>query len=218
MSQEALAQYWQGKLTGIKETLEENNFAVWLADSAKQAKKLFWDEVFKPLKPASVSFGGSLTVQEVGVYQELKQRNDLQVIDTYDTSASTEEFLERRRQALLVDLFVTSTNSLTKEGHLVNLDGLGNRVAALTFGPRHVALFVSRNKVVADLDEAISRTKEFAAPVNAVRLNRQTPCTKTMQCEDCKSPERICNTWTITEKSNPPQRVKIILINQDLGY
>jgi len=218
MSREAHTQYWQGKLAGIKTALEENNFAVWLADSSIQARELFWNDVFKPLKPASVSFGGSLTVQEVGVYQELKQRNDLKVIDTYDTSASPEEFLERRRQALLVDLFVTSTNSLTKEGHLVNLDGLGNRVAALTFGPKNVALFISRNKVVADLDEAISRIKEFAAPVNAVRLNRKTPCTKTMQCEDCKSPERICNTWAITEKSNPPKRVKIILINEDMGY
>ena len=218
MTQKAFNTYWQGKLSGIKNSLEENNFAVWLADSAQQASEIFWKDIFKPLNPSSVSFGGSLTVQEIGVYQELKKRSDLNVIDTYDTSAGPEEFLERRRQALLVDLFITGTNSLTKEGHLVNLDGLGNRVAALTFGPRNVALFISRNKVVSDLDEAISRIKEFAAPVNAVRLNRKTPCTKTMQCEDCKSPERICNTWTITEKSNPPERVKIILINQDMGY
>ncbi len=218
MSQKALNTFWRGKLSDLKNTLEGNNFAVWLADSAQQAGEIFWKEIFRPLKPSSVSFGGSLTVQEVGVYQELKKRDDIKVLDTYDTSASPEEFLERRRQALLVDLFVTSTNSLTREGHLVNLDGLGNRVAALTFGPRHVALFVSRNKVVADLDEAISRIKDFAAPVNAVRLNRKTPCTKTMQCEDCTSPERICNTWTITEKSNPPERVKIILINEHMGY
>lgn len=218
MSAEALQTYWKGKLETIQAVLEDNNFKVWVADSMDQACSTFWSKIFDQVKPGSVSFGGSMTVVNSGLYDELKKRNDIQVIDTYDTSAPQDEFLERRRQALLSDLFITSTNAVTKEGHLVNLDGLGNRVAGLTFGPKHVALLIGRNKIVTDMEQAIDRIKDFAAPANTIRLNKKTPCVKTFQCEDCSSPDRICNTWTITEKSNPPERVKIILINEHVGY
>ena len=115
-------------------------------------------------------------------------------------------------------MYITGTNALTYNGHLINLDGMGNRVAALTFGPKYVVLLIGRNKIVPDLEKAISRIKEYSAPVNTVRLGKNTPCAKSMQCEDCNSPERICNTWTITEKSNPPKRVKIVLLNTEIGF
>jgi hypothetical protein len=95
---------------------------------------------------------------------------------------------------------------------------IGNRVGAITFGPKHVVILVGRNKIVASLDEALFRVKNYAAPVNAMRLNKKTPCVKTSYCEECKSPDRICNYWTITEKSFPKGRLKVILINQDLGF
>ncbi len=218
MSDAALQTYWQGKLQTLQAVLEDNNFKVWVADSVDQAKSIFWSNIFNQVKPQTVSFGGSMTVVGSGLYAELKKRGDIQVIDTYDTSAPQDEFMEKRRQALLSDLFITSTNAVTKEGHLVNLDGLGNRVAGITFGPKHVALLIGRNKLVTDMDQAIERIKDFTAPANTIRLNKKTPCVKTFQCEDCSSPDRICNTWAITEKSNPPERVKIILINDDLGY
>jgi MinD superfamily P-loop ATPase len=100
---------------------------------------------------------------------------------------------------------------------LVNLDMMGNRVGALTFGPKHVVIMVGRNKIVSDLDEAMWRIKNYVAPTNAMRLDKKTPGVKTSYCEDCKSPDRICNTWTITEKSYPKGRVKVVLINEDLG-
>ncbi len=106
---------------------------------------------------------------------------------------------------------------MTEDGHLVNLDMTGNRVAALTFGPKKVVVFVGRNKIVADLESAMCRIKDYAAPANAMRLNYKTPCVKTSVCADCKSPSRICNTWTITEKSYPKKRVAVILINEELG-
>jgi hypothetical protein len=218
MNDQAMQTYWQGKLERTGEVLESNNFAVWLAGDAGEANSIFWKQIYPEIKPKSVSFGGSLSLRATGLYDELMAESKLEVIDTYATGLSMEEVIDRRRRSLLVDCFLTGTNAVTKEGHLINLDGMGNRVAALTFGPKHVVLFIGRNKLVADLDEAISRIKEYAAPVNTIRLGRNTPCAQTMQCEDCKSPERICNTWTITEKSNPPQRVKIVLINQDLGY
>ena len=94
---------------------------------------------------------------------------------------------------------------------------IGNRVAALTFGPRHVLLFVGRNKIVPDLNSAMERIKDYAAPANVMRLDKKTPCAKTGRCEDCSATDRICNNWTITEKAFPRGRIKVILINQDLG-
>ena len=119
---------------------------------------------------------------------------------------------------MLVDLFITGTNAVTEKGRLVNLDMIGNRVAAITFGPKNVIIMVGRNKIVADVDEAIERIKTYAAPVNVMRLEKKTPCLQTGVCQNCKSPERICNAWTISEKSFPQGRIKVILINEDLGF
>jgi len=152
-----------------------------------------------------------------GLYDELKQSRSMTVLDTFDKDISAEESLERRRQSLLVDLYITGTNALTESGMLVNLDMIGNRIAALTFGPKDVILIIGRNKIVPGLEEAMDRVKDIAAPANAMRLDKKTPCVKTASCHECKSPDRICNTWTITQKSFPKGRVKIILLNQDAG-
>lgn len=165
-----------------------------------------------------VSFGGSLTVVDSGIYSFFKESGDYEVIDTYDRTIPKDEFIHRRRQALLSDLFITGTNAVTEDGVLVNLDGYGNRVGAIAFGPRYVTLLIGRNKVVTDLDEAVNRIKGFAAPINTIRLGRKTPCAKTLKCEDCNSPDRVCNVWVITEKCFPPKRIKIILINEDCGF
>jgi L-lactate utilization protein LutB len=121
------------------------------------------------------------------------------------------------RQALLVDLYITGTNAVTETGELVNLDMVGNRIGAITFGPKNVIILVGRNKIVPDFEDAISRIKNYVAPVNAMRLDKKTPCVKTSICQECKSKDRICNTWTITQKSFPKGRIKIVLINEDLG-
>jgi L-lactate utilization protein LutB len=139
------------------------------------------------------------------------------VLDTFDKSQPPEKMLESRRNALLADVFITGTNAVTEDGQLVNLDMIGNRIAGLTFGPAHVIVLVGRNKVVPGLEDAMARIKDYAAPANAMRLNKKTPCAQTATCHECSSPDRICNTWTITEKSYPKGRVKVILINQDLG-
>ncbi|MFH1350631.1 MAG: lactate utilization protein [Pseudomonadota bacterium] len=158
-----------------------------------------------------------MTVLATGICDELKADPNLEILDTYDRKTPQEQFVELRRKALHVDLFFSSTNAVTELGQLVNLDMIGNRVSAITFGPKHVVIFVGRNKIVSDLDEAMYRIKNYVAPTNAMRLNMKTPCVETSYCEDCKSPNRICNTWGITEKSFPKGRVKIVLINEDLG-
>jgi L-lactate utilization protein LutB len=210
--------YWKTRLTELKEILTENNFEVFVAENTDEAKSIVLKKIIPEIAPKSVSWGGSLTFVATGLYDVHKNDNDLNVLDTYDKTLSPEESLERRRQSLLVDLFITGSNAVTETGQLVNLDMFGNRVGALTFGPKNVIILVGRNKIVPDLDEAMFRIKNYAAPVNTMRLDKKTPCAKTSFCADCKSPDRICNTWTITEKSFPKKRVKIILINKDLGF
>ena len=158
-----------------------------------------------------------MTLGATGLMNDFLQMDAMEVINPYEKDLSDAQKLERRRQALLVDLYLTGCNAMTEDGRLVNLDMIGNRVAALTFGPRAVVVLVGANKLVANLDDAMWRVKEFAAPANAMRLDMKTPCAKTSVCEECKSPQRICNTWTITEKSFPRGRVKVVLINQVLG-
>jgi len=210
--------YWKTRLTELKEILTENNFEVFIAENTDEAKSVVLEKIIPEIAPKSVSWGGSLTFVATGLYDVLKNDNDLNVLDTYDKTLSPEESLERRRQSLLVDLFITGSNAVTESGQIVNLDMIGNRVGALTFGPKNVIILVGRNKIVPDLDEAMFRIKNYAAPVNTMRLDKKTPCAKTSFCVDCKSPDRICNTWTITEKSFPKKRVKIIMINKDLGF
>ncbi|MFH1994017.1 MAG: lactate utilization protein [Pseudomonadota bacterium] len=210
--------YWKIRLENLKKALENNNFEVFVADSTTEAKKIVLEQIVPKTNAKSVSWGGSITFVATGLYDALKDSGDMEVLDTYDKKLSPEESLERRRKSLLVDLYLTGTNAVTESGQLVNLDMIGNRIGAITFGPKHVVILVGRNKIVADLEDAMFRVKNYAAPVNTMRLDKKTPCAKTSYCEECKSPDRICNTWTITEKSFPKGRVKVVLINQDLGF
>jgi L-lactate utilization protein LutB len=209
--------YWTLRLTDLKVALESNNFDVFMADSQEAAIKTVLEELIPQLSPGTISFGGSMTFVNSGLYKQVLEIPDIEVLDTLDSKFPRKDMYERRRQALLVDLFITGTNAVTETGQLVNLDMLGNRVGAITFGPKNVILLIGRNKLVANIDEAMYRVKNYVAPVNAMRLDYKTPCVKTSYCEECKSPTRICNTWTITEKSHPKGRVKIVLINEDLG-
>jgi L-lactate utilization protein LutB len=210
--------YWEKRLTDLKAALESNNFEVFLADDKNMAHKIVLDEIIPTLKAKTISWGGSITFIDTGLYTQLKENSAMEVLDSFDKNISPQEMLERRRQALLVDLFITGTNAVTETGQLVNLDMIGNRICALTFGPKWVIILVGRNKIAADLDEAMFRVKNYVAPINSMRLDKKTPCVKTSYCQECKSPDRICNTWTITEKSFPKGRVKVVLINEDMGF
>ena len=210
--------YWKIRLEDLKESLEENNFEVFLANSSNDAKSIVLEEILPKVNAKTVSWGGSTTFIETGLYDDIKNSPELEVLDVYDKNLSDEEKNSLRRKALLVDLFITGTNAVTETGSLVNLDMYGNRVAAITFGPKYVVILVGRNKIVTDLEDAMFRIKNYAAPVNSMRLDKKTPCIKTSFCEECKSPDRICNTWIITEKSFPKGRIKIVLINKDLGF
>jgi len=210
--------YWQKRLEAVGKALEANNFEVFIVQTASEARDLVLNTLMPQLAPKVVSWGGSMTIGATGITEAIMKNPALSILDPYEAGLKPDEAYERRRQGLLADLFFSGTNALTEQGQLVNLDATGNRVGAINFGPKNVIVAIGRNKVVSDLDTAMQRIKEYAAPVNAIRLNRKTPCAETAYCEECKSPGRICNIWTITEKSFPKHRIKIILINQDLGF
>ncbi len=209
--------YWKIRLEALKKRLEDNNFDVFVASDGLHAGRIVLDEIIPKVAPKTVSWGGSTTFTGSGLHEHLKSASGFEVLDTFDKNASKQEILERRRRALLCDLFITGTNALTESGQLVNLDMIGNRVGAITFGPVNVVILAGRNKVFPDLDTAMRHIKEYTAPINAMRLDKKTPCASTSRCRDCSSPDRICNSWTITEKSFPKGRIKIVLINESLG-
>ena len=209
--------FWNIRIDDAKEALEANNFEVFTAMNLAGARNIIMEEILPKSQPKSVSWGGSMTGAASGIYDALLGHPEITMIDTTATDVPAAEKIERRRHSLLVDLYFTGTNAVTEEGQLVNLDMIGNRIGGLTFGPKEVVVLAGRNKIVPDVEAAMLRIKNYVAPANAMRLDMKTPCVKTGRCEDCKSPSRICNTWTITEKAFPKGRVKIILINADLG-
>ena len=215
--QAPIESYYAKRLDAVAEALRGNHFDVHVVADTAAAKALVLDRIVPEIAPGTVSFGGSVTLAATGLPEALCAVPGVSVIDTLEKLPTPEAAYERRRQALLADLFLTGTNAVTEDGVLVNLDMIGNRACAIAFGPRRVVVLVGRNKIVPDLGAAIRRIKEFAAPVNAMRLGKKTPCAVSGRCEDCGSPERICNVWTITEKSYPRGRVTVICINQDLG-
>ncbi|WP_372683119.1 lactate utilization protein [Desulfosarcina sp.] len=213
-----IATYWQQHLEKCKKALEKNGFEVFVAADTQSAGAIFLNQILPGIEVKTAAWGDSMTFLATGVLDVINADTDIQTIDPFDAQASPEERLARRRQALLTDLFFTGTNAVTESGQLVNLDMVGNRVTGITFGPRHVVLFIGRNKLTPSLDDAMQRVRRYAAPANAIRHpGLKIPCVKTAACADCSSPDRICNTWCITEKSFPKGRIKIILINQDLG-
>jgi hypothetical protein len=212
------ASFWRKRLEQCAESLSANNFAVYIAERLDETTEIFREHILKDLKVSTASWGDSMSLKDSGILELLKSAPDIDFIDTFEPGIAREESMERRRRALLVDLFLTGSNAVTEDGCLVNLDMIGNRVGGLTFGPHHVVLVVGRNKIVEDVEAGMDRVRRFAAPMNAIRHKGwKTPCVKTSFCVDCQSPQRICNTWTITQKSYPKGRIRVILVNEDLG-
>lgn len=214
---EPVNEYGRIRLEKVKKALEANNFEAHVAGNAQEAGRIVLEIILPELGGGIVSWGGSVTLAACRVKRHFHESADWEVISVEEKGLSEEEKLERRRQALLSDLYFLGTNALTEDGVLVNLDMIGNRVGALTFGPKKVVVLVGRNKVTPDLFDAMERVRSYASPANAMRLDMKTPCVKTAGCHDCSTADRICNNWTITEKSFPAGRTAVVLINEDLG-
>jgi len=197
------------------ENLEKRRMEGSYAPTAEQAKKEILDMI---PEGATVYRCGSMTATNMGLWEEIRKLHGVKLIDPYVSGLDREESLKLRYEGLTADIMIASTNAITLDGRLVNLDGMGNRVAAMAFGPKKVILVVGMNKVVPDLESAIARVKHYAAPVNAIRLNMETPCVKTGLCTDCRSPQKICNIWSIIEGQLVKGRIHVKLIGENLGY
>lgn len=164
---------------------------------------------------SSVGWGGAMSAQQIGLIDTLNHGN-YQTIDRMATNTA-EEKLEAERKCLFSDVFLTGANALSLDGHMVNIDGYGNRVAAIIYGPKSVIVIAGMNKVCETLDDAIHRARTVAAPANQQRFLRNTPCTVTGACGDCKSEDCICNQIVVTRHCRPNGRIKFILVGEELG-
>ena len=172
-------------------------------------------ELCAPYK--SFGWAGSDTTRSLGVLEELKKRG-AEIHDHWQQGLSQEQDLEIRLAQGRSECFLCSANAISAEGEIVNVDGIGNRTAAMQFGPRHVIVVAGMNKVVPDLASALRRVKEVAGPMRARSLNMETPCAKTGRCEDCNSPQRICRVTTIIHRKPMLTRVSVVLIPVALGF
>ena len=201
----------QSIIANLKRRRMEGSYA----SSAARAN----EEILAMIPEGSTVFRcGSMTATGMGLWEEIQKLPGVELIDPYQSSLSTEEGLSLRRKGLSADIMIASSNAITLDGKLVNLDGMGNRVAAMTFGPKKVILVVGMNKVAPDLDSAMARVKHYAAPANAIRLSVGTPCVETGLCTDCNAPGRICNMWSIIEGHMIKDRIHVKLVGENLGY
>lgn len=171
-----------------------------------------------------IGVGGSMTLEEIGLMEALRRgrvgRKRFVFYDQYRSNVRRDRALALRHKSLGADLFFSGTNAITLAGELVNVDGYGNRVAALSFGPDRVCVVAGINKIVADVPAALDRIKTVAAPRNCLRLNRLTPCHETGRCDDagCRAPERICNVLSVMRRQPGGNRITVILVGEELGY
>lgn len=210
-------QFWGIKLKAVAKAFEKNGFDVTICSSKVEALDAMLG-IVESAFPGVVAYGDSMTVRGTGILDRVAQMDGITFLDGFDSSMSRPERMEIRRKALSADLFFSGVNAITAKGELVWLDMIGNRIAPIAFGPSTVVIVAGKNKITASLSEAMERVKSYAAPLNAIKhTDFKTPCQTTATCHDCSSPHRICNSWLIMEKSFPVGRVKLILIDEELG-
>ena len=166
---------------------------------------------------ATVGFGGSATLTQTGMLDALKADPSIKLFDR-EAAKTTEEKEEIFRSHFHTDAYFMSSNAITTDGELVNIDGSGNRAAALIFGPKEVIILAGMNKIVPSVEEAVSRVRGTDTPPNGIRLDKQTPCAATGTCRNCLSPDCICNQIVITRRSGKKGRIKVLLIGETLGF
>lgn len=197
----------------VVKALQRHRFEAYYVTTREEAVELGLS-----LIPAgsSISWGGAMTIDEIGLKDELR-KGDYRLIDR-DTAKTPEERVEMQRAGLLADVFLMSANAISADGQLVNIDGNGNRLAGLIYGPKTVLVFAGMNKVAATLEDALQRAQTVAAPINKGRFPGDTPCTVTGACGKCFSEDSVCAQVNVTRFSKPANRIKVILIGEDLGF
>ncbi|MCL6477160.1 MAG: lactate utilization protein [Peptococcaceae bacterium] len=210
-----LKPFYEERAKKVVAALNKNLFEALYAPGREQAV----EEILKRIPAgATVGAGGSVTLREINILEILKKRGHT-VYDHWQQGLDPAEVDEIRRRQLTSDVFLSSSNAVTSEGHLVNIDGAGNRVASMVFGPKKVIVVVGINKIVRDREAAIVRIKNEAAPKNFYRMNLPTPCAKTTFCTDCSPPARFCRVTAVTEvKPGGIPEFVVIIVGENLGF
>lgn len=206
-------EYYKNLANTVLKGFEKRFIEGYYCETAAEAKELALS-----LVPANskVSFGGSVTLDETGVLAKLRDRKDITLYDRA-TATTPEENKQIMHDALSCDYYFMSSNAITIDGELVNIDGNGNRVAALIYGPDNVIILAGMNKIVKNVEEGISRTRNVASPQNCIRLDKDTPCKVNGVCGNCLK-DTICDQIVITRASRVPKRIKVILVGEELGF
>lgn len=196
------------------EALKKNNFDAIYFSNKEEATEYALRFIEEGMQ---VAFGGSITLKELGLSKMVKGKGAI-VLNHNAPGLTADEKTAIRRQQLISDVFLSSTNALTLDGYLVNVDGVGNRVAAMSFGPKKVIIITGINKITRDVDSAFDRIKLIAAPKNTKRLERPNPCGQTGICMDCQSKTRICNIYSVMKKKPTATDITVIVVGENLGY
>lgn len=205
--------YFEQVAKKVISSLEKRNMKGVYFANKEEAVQYILDTV---QKNSVVSWGGSMTLQEIGLIDELN-KGDYELLDR--SKANTpEEVTEIYHKALSADYYLMSTNAITQDGKLINIDGNGNRIAALIYGPKEVIVVAGMNKVAKDEEQGMQRVRNYASPINAIRLSQPTPCAATGTCHDCNSPQCICCQVLVTRHSRHNDRITVVLIGEELGY
>ena len=196
----------------IKKTLEERGYQVSCFETAKEAT----DYIDKQIDKRTVGFGGSMTLEEMGLYEKLVTHNRVSWHQRIPDGKSNKEV---RLAANAAEIYISSVNGLAKTGEIINIDGNCNRVASIFYGHEKVYLVVGANKIAKDYDSALWRARNIASPLNAKRLGMKTPCAvKADRCYDCKSPDRICRGLSVLWSKPMTGEFEVVLISENLGY
>lgn len=194
--------------------LEKRNMEGYFAETSEEAVALIMEKFLTSGK--TVCFGGSMSLAESGLMEAL-QGSDCVLYDR-TTAKTPGELREMKAKMINSDYFLMSTNAITTDGELINIDGTGNRVSYLCYGPENVIILAGMNKVVSSVEDGVRRVRDIASPPNTVRLNKNTPCARTGRCGDCYSEDCICSQIVITRRSGAKGRIKVVLVAEELGY
>ncbi len=207
-------QWLEDRAARVVEKLKAHDFGALYVKTRQEAVKEIYDRI---APGAKIGVGGSITIRALGILDLLKARGDI-VYDHWIPGQSEADSIPIRKAQLSADWFLSSVNAVTTTGELIAIDGIGNRVNGITFGPAHVIVVAGYNKIVDDIQAGIRRAKDVSAPINAKRLNVNVPCAKAGRCVDCNSPNRICRAIVIHERRPIWTDVLIVLVGEELGY
>lgn len=202
------------KILRTIEAINKNNMNGYLVNTKEELIEKI-KELVK--ENSTVSCGGSMSLFETGVIEHLRSGR-YKFLDRYKEGLSREEITKIFKESFFADVYFASSNAVTEDGKLYNVDGNGNRVAAMLFGPEKVILVVGVNKIVSNIDEAVKRNKEISAPANAKRLDKITPCSKVGYCMKCKGNDKICREFTVIASQINRDRIHVIFMNESIGY